>query len=84
MDNQESGIIEPIMLEEYLDNLKPGEKVIICKMQNGNLNVVEYDDFLDRVEKYINKLFEFNSYDECGEFDDNKFNWNKIEEDLKW
>ena len=67
MDKQESGAIEPIMLEEYLDSLKTGEKVIVCKLPNGNLNVVKYDEILDK----INRLIEFNSYDECGEFKDN-------------
>lgn len=67
MDKQENGEIEEIMLDEYLDNLSPGEKVVICKLSNGNLNVVKYDELLDK----INKLIEYNSYDECGEFNDN-------------
>ena len=67
MDKQESGEIEPIMLEEYLDSLKTGEKIVICKLDNGNLNVLGYDEILNK----INRLIEFNSYDECGEFKDN-------------
>lgn len=71
MDKQENGDIKEIMLEEYLDNLKTGEKVLVCKLENGNLNVVKCDELLDK----INRLIEYNSYDECGEFNDNNI-WN--------
>lgn len=71
MDKQE------MMLDEYLDNLKTGEKVVITKLDNGNLDVSEYDDIvkenkrLQELVKKINRLIEYNSYDECGEFKDN-------------
>ena len=71
MDKQENGEIKEIMLDEYLDNLKTGEKVLVCKLENGNLNVVKYDELLDK----INRLIEYNSYDEVGEFNDNNI-WN--------
>lgn len=67
MDKQENGEIKPLMLEEYLDTLNTGEKVVVCKLPNGNLNVIKYDELLDK----INRLIEYNSYDECGEFKDN-------------
>ena len=81
MDKQENGEIEAIMLEEYLDNLDTGEKVVITKLDNGNLDVSEYDDVikenkrLQELVKKINRLIEYNSYDECGEFKDNDI-WN--------
>ena len=71
MDKQE------LMLEEYLDSLKTGEKVVITKLNNGNLGVSGYDDVirenkrLQDLVKKINRLIKYNSYDEYGEFNDN-------------
>lgn len=68
---------QKMMLEEYLNNLKTGEKVVITKLDNGNLGVSEYDDVikenkkLQELVKKINRLIEYNSYDEAGEFKDN-------------
>ena len=53
MDKQE------MMLEEYLDNLKAGEKVVITKLDNGNLDVSEYDDIVrenKRLQELVDKI----------------------------
>ena len=67
MDKQENGEIKAIMLNEYANNLKPGDTVIMRRLENGNLKIMTSDELLDK----INKLIEYNSYDECGEFNDN-------------
>ena len=68
---------QDIMLEEYLDNLDTGEKVVITKLDNGNLDVSEYDDVvrenkrLHELVKKINRLIELHENNKCGEFKDN-------------
>lgn len=54
MDKQESGEIKPIMLNDYADNLKVGDTIIIHKLENGNLNVITYDELLDKINEIFN------------------------------
>lgn len=71
MDKQENGEIEVTVLNEYANSLKPGDTVIMRRLENGNLKIMTSDELLDK----INRLIEYNSYDECGEFNDNNI-WN--------
>lgn len=76
MDKQENGEIESVMLNEYANSLKPGDTVIMRRLENGNLKIMTSDELLDK----INRLIEYNSYDECGEFKDNDVWSMKLEE----
>ena len=78
MDQQENIEIPVIYLNDYANSLKFGETVVITRLENGNLNIITHDEAVEKLEKlikYIDKIFKFNSYDECGEFKDNNV-WN--------